>query len=160
MVMVADFIPFLKRYLQRAGLRQVAAEMVSRVVIAFLLHSGKMSCLQAAGSVRSETRHRAQVTRLLRRPSFRRLDVNAVLRQQLLDRETGRGMFVFLIDATLCSQSGKKTENTYSTGNRRRRPCQGRRYGKQKRASKSCHSFTMGLLITPSGVRLPWSRPA
>ena len=159
MVMVADFIPYLKRCLQRADLRQAAVEMVSRVVIAFLLHSGKMSCLQAAGAVRSEARHRAQVSRLLRRPSFRRLDINAVLRQQLLDREAGRGRFVFLIDATLCSQSGKKTENTYSTGNRRRRPCKGRRYGKQKRAGKSCHSFTMGLLITPSGVRLPWSRP-
>lgn len=159
MVMVADFIPYLKRCLRRAGLRQVAVEMVSRVVIAFLFHSGKMSCLQAACSVRSETRHRAQVSRVLRRPSFRRLDVNAVLRQQLLDRETGRGRFVFLIDATLVSQSGKRTENTYSTGNRRRRPRRGRRYGKQKRAARSCHSFTMGLLITPSGVRLPWSRP-
>lgn len=159
MVMVADLIPGLKRCLQGVGLRQVALEMVLRVVIAFLLHSGKMSCLQAAVSVRSETRHRAQVSRLLRRPSFRRLDINRVLRQQLLDRETGRGRFVFLIDATLCSQSGKKTENTYSTGNRQRRPRKGRRYGKQKRASKSCHSFTMGLLITPSGFRLPWSRP-
>ena len=96
MVMVADFVPYLKRWLgQRADLRQAAVEMVSRVVIAFLLHSGKMSCLQAAGAVRSEARHRAQVSRSLRRPSFRRLDINAVLRQQLLDREAGRGSLSF-----------------------------------------------------------------
>jgi hypothetical protein len=159
MVMVADLVPGLKRCLRRVGLRPVPLQMVLRVVIGFMLHSGRMSCLQAAGSVRSETRHRAQVSRLLRRPSFRRLDINGVLRQQLLQRESARGKFVFLIDATLCGQSGKKTENTYSTGNRRRRPKKGRRYGKQTRARKSCHSFTMGLLITPAGLRLPWSRP-
>ena len=108
MVMVADFVPGLKRYVRSAGLKPAAQSMVLRVVIAFLLHSGKMSCLQAAGSVRSEARHRAQVGRCLRRPSFRRRDINRVLRQQLLERESGRGRFIFLIDATLCSQSGKK----------------------------------------------------
>jgi hypothetical protein len=118
-----------------------------------------MSCLQAAGAVRSETRHRAQICRLLKRPSFRRLDINGVLRQELLEREGRKGRFVYIIDATLCSQAGKKTENTYQTGNRQRRPRKGRRYGKQKHARKSCHSFTMGLLITPSGVRIPFSRP-
>jgi hypothetical protein len=159
MVMVSDLIPGLKRCLRVVGLRPVAEQMVLRVVIGFLLHCGRMSCLQAAGSVRSETRHRAQVSRLLQRPSFCRLDINGILRKQLLDRESRRGKFVFLIDATLCGQSGKKTENTYSTGNRQRRPQKGRRYGKSKRARKSCHSFTMGLLITPSGIRLPWSRP-
>ena len=132
--------------------------MVIRMVVAFVLHAGRMSCLQAAGAVRSETRHRAQVCRLLRRPSFRRLDLNSVLRKALLERESGQGLFVFVIDATLCGQSGKKTENTFHTGNRRRRPKKGRRYGKHKRARKSCHSYTLGLLITPSGVRLPYSR--
>ena len=56
-------------------------------------------------------------------------------------------------------QSGKKTENTYSTGNRKRRSRKGRRYGKHKHARKSCHSFTFGLLITPSGYRLPFQIP-
>jgi hypothetical protein len=51
------------------------------------------------------------------------------------------------------------TENTYSTGTRRRRPQKGRRYGKQKHARKRCHSFTTGLLITPGGIRIPFSRP-
>jgi hypothetical protein len=59
----------------------------------------------------------------------------------------------------LISQAGTKTENTYSTGNRQRRPRKGRRYGKTKHARKNCHSFTMGLLITPSGIRIPFSKP-
>lgn len=159
MIMVSDLLPGLKRCLREVGLHSSTRQMVVRIMVAFMLHSGRMSCLQAAGAVRSQVRHRAQVGRLLRRPSFRRLDINSVLRRQLLEREAGRGKFVFLIDATLCSQSGQKTENTYSTGNRQRRSRKGRRYGKQKRARKSCHSFTMGLLITPSGLRLPWSRP-
>lgn len=133
--------------------------MVLRVIVAFLFHRGRMSCLQAAGSIRCEARHRAQVGRFLARPRWREQDLNAILRRSLLDRESPRGLFVYIVDATLCGQAGQKTENTYSTGNRRRRPHKGRRYGKHKRAPKSCHSFTMGLLITPSGVRIPFQKP-
>lgn len=159
MVMVADLVPGLKRCLRGLNLREAAMQMVLRVVIAFIFHSGRMSCLQAAGSIRTQVRHRAQVGRLLGRRFFRRLDLNTTLRQDLLARELGRGPFIFKIDATLRSQAGIKTENTYSTGNRQRRPVQGRRYGKQKHARKSCHSFTMGLLTTPGGLRLPFSVP-
>lgn len=159
MVMVAELLPGLKRLVSGAGLKPAPRQMVLRMVIAFVLHSGRMSCLQAASSVRSDTRHRAQVGRMLQRPSFRRLDLAGMVRQELLQRESGRGRFVFLIDATLTSQSGQSTENTYSTGNRQRRPKTGRRYGKQKHARKSGHSFTMGLLITPLGVRLPFAIP-
>ena len=91
--------------------------------------------------------------------AWRELDINSVLRQDLLEREVADGLFVFLLDATLASQAGKKTENTYSTGNRKRGPGKGRRYGKNKRAAKNCHSFTMGLLITPSGMRIPFCKP-
>jgi hypothetical protein len=47
------------------------------------------------------------------------------LRQNLLVREAAEGLFVFIVDATLTTQAGKKTENTYSTGNRKRRPRKG-----------------------------------
>lgn len=159
MVMVADLIPGLKRFLRGAGLRDAVQRTVMQMVIAFILHRGRMSTLQAAGSIRCETRHRAQIGRMLRRPSFRRLDINSMLRQALLAKEAAKGRFLFIIDATLCSQAGEKTQNTHSTGNRKRRPKKGRRYGKNKHARKSCHSFTMGLLITPSGYRIPFSRP-
>jgi DDE superfamily endonuclease len=159
MVMVADQIPGLKRWIAPLGLKDSAKLLVIRVVVAFLLHAGRMSCLRAAGAVRCETRHRAQISRFLARPRWRKLEINSLLRQHLLDRESADGLFVFLIDATLISQAGTKTENTYSTGNRKRRPCKGRRYGKNKHAVKNCHSFTMGLLITPAGIRIPFSKP-
>jgi hypothetical protein len=133
--------------------------LVIRVVVAFLMHAGRMSCLRAAGAVRCEARHRAQVSRFLARPRWRKEDINSMLRQALLEREAGEGLFVFKIDATLTSQAGKNTENTFSTGNRKRQPRKGRRHGKNKHAVKKCHSFTMGLLTTPSGLRIPFSKP-
>lgn len=159
MVMVADLVPGLKRWIGALGLTDSAKLLVIRVVVAFLLHAGRMSCLRAAGAVRCETRHRAQISRFLARPSWRKLNINALLRQWLLERQAADGLFVFIVDATLTSQSGKKTENTYSTGNRQRRPRKGRRYGKNKHARKNCHSFTVGLLVTPAGVRIPFAKP-
>lgn len=159
MVMVADAVPGLKRWVGTLGLKDSAKLLVMRLVVAFLMHSGRMSCLGAAGSIRCEARHRAQISRFLSRPRWRKLDINTILRQRLLELEVRDGQYLYIIDATLTTQSGKKTENTYSTGNRKRRPCKGRRYGKNKHARKNCHSFTMGLLITPSGIRIPFSKP-
>ncbi len=159
MVMVADSIPGLKGWLAPLGLKEGTRLLVIRVVAAFILHAGRMSCLRAAGAVRCEPRHRAQISRFLARPRWRKCDINSELRRALLERGSGEGLFVYIIDATLNSRAGAKTENTFSTGNRRRRPCKGRRYGKSKRAAKNCHSFTMGLLITPSGVRIPSCKP-
>ena len=159
MIMVADLLPKFKRFLSGAAVRDVTRTLVTRIVVAFIFHSGRMSCLNAAGAIRSESRHRAQVCRFLRRPSWKKLNLNDAARQRLLESEVGKGRFVFIIDATLCSQAGKKTQNTYSTGNRQRRPKKGSRYGKQKHHRKTCHSFTMGLLITPSGTRIPFSIP-
>ena len=159
MVMVADSLPGLKRWTAGLGLKDSAKLLLIRVVVAFLLHAGRMSCLQAAGVVRCEARHRAQISRFLARPRWRKLNINSILRQRLLEREAADGLFVYLIDATLTSQAGKKTENTYSTGNRKKRPRKGRRHGKSKHAQKNCHSFTMGLLVTPSGTRIPFCKP-
>ena len=159
MVMLADSMPGLKRWLAPLGLKDSGRLLIIRVIVAFLLHTGRMSCLGAGGAVRCEPRHRAQISRFLARPRWRKLDINSVLRQALLQGEAADGLFVFIIDATLVNQAGKKAENTYSTGNRKRRPCKGRRYGKNRHAVKNCHSFTMGLLITPSGIRIPFGKP-
>jgi len=159
MLMVADSLPGLKRWLAPLGLKDSVKLLVIRMVVAFLMHPGRMSCTRAAGAVRCEARHRAQVSRFLARPRWRKLDINSALRRDLLAREAAVGLFVFIVDATLVSQAGTKTPNTYSTGNRKRRPRKGRRYGKAKHAAKNCHSFTMGLLITPSGIRIPFSKP-
>jgi hypothetical protein len=62
----------------------------------------------------------------------------AVLREQLLLLESKpSGTFLFVVDQTLVSQQGGKTENTFSTGNRQRRPRQGRRYSTYKHARKT-----------------------
>src|ERR1700733_8164498 len=104
MVMVADSIPGLKRWIAPLGLKGSAKLLVIRVVVAFLLHPGRMSCLRAAGAVRCESRHRAQISRFLARPRWRKNDINSMLRAALLEREAGPGPFVFMIDATLVSQ--------------------------------------------------------
>jgi DDE family transposase len=158
-VMVADLLPGLKRWFSGIGFSDTTKLLVIRMVVTFILHAGRMSCLQASGAVRCERRHRAQISRFLVRPRWKKLDINSISRARLLACETAKGKFVFILDATLNGQAGVKTENTYSTGNRTRRPRKGRRYGKNKHAKKSCHSFTMGLLITPSGVRIPFSKP-
>jgi Transposase DDE domain len=159
MVMIAESVPGLKRWVGKLGLSISSQLLVMRMVIAFLLHSGRMSCLWAAGSVRCEPRHRAQLSRFLARPRWRKLGLNKILQRLLLAGEDPKGLFVFIVDATMVSHAGKKTQNTYSTGNRQRRPRKGRRYGKNKHARKSGHSFTMGLLLTPSGKRIPFCRP-
>jgi hypothetical protein len=159
MVMVSDVVPGLKRWIGGMGLSGSSQLLAIRMVVGFLLHSGRMSCLQVAGAVRSQARHRAQISRFLARPRWRALGITQLLQRLLLETEACGGLFVFIIDATMVSQSGKKTQNVYRTGNRKRRPCKGRRYGKKKRAAKNVHSFTMGLLITPSGTRIPFCSP-
>jgi hypothetical protein len=159
MIIVSESAAALKGYLQQTGLKRLAQAMVLRMVLAFLQHRGRMSCSQAAGSVASESVHRGELTRFLARPRWQRVDFNEPLRRALLERENPRGRFVFLIDATLVSQAGQKTENTFSTGNRGRNPARQRRYGQKKVVFKKCHSFTFGLLITPSGIRIPQQIP-
>ena len=66
------------------------------------------------------------------------------------------GTFVFDIDQTYCSQQGKLTENTIIRGEKTKRRKKSK--NKQKKyAQRSSHCFVMGLLITPSGIRLPFS---
>ena len=160
MVMVADSLPGLKRWLGALGLKDSTKLLVIRVVVAFLLHAGQ-DVLFAGG--------RGGTLRDSASGSDQPLPGAATLAETRyqLDLAAGvagargspRALFVFIVDATLTSQAGKKTENTFSTGNRKRRPCKGRRYGKTKHAVKNCHSFTMGLLITPSGIRIPFCKP-
>jgi hypothetical protein len=159
MVIMQNALPGLKRFLKPVGLNERMQALVIRCVVAFVMHFGRMAAARAANAIRSEPRHRAQVCRFLGRKLLRRLSPAAVLRSQLLLMENrASGTFFFLVDQTLSSQQGSKTENTFSTGNRQRRPRKGRRYGKYKHARKTCHCFVKGLLITPSGIRIPFSK--
>lgn len=159
MIIVLESARSLKCFLAKSGLGSLATDMVFRMVLAFTMHRGRMSCSQAAGSVASDTVHRGELTRFMARPRWQKHNFNGPLRASLLQLESRRGKFLFLIDATLVSQAGKKTKNTYSTGNRQRRPKKGRRYNQKKVIHKKCHSFTFGLLLTPSGFRVPFEIP-
>jgi hypothetical protein len=159
MIIMQQSASSLKRYLANSSLHDFARLMATRMVLAFILHRGRMSCSAAAGVIASEPIHRGQLTRFLARPRWQKEDFNSFGRTALLQMETGKGKFLFLIDATMFSQAGKKTQNTYSTGNRKRRPKKGRRYNNRKFRRKNVHSFTFGLLITPSGYRIPYQIP-
>jgi hypothetical protein len=159
MIIVSDSARSLKGFIAKTSLGDFARSMVLKMVLAFIMHRGRMTCSAAAGSVASESVHRGQLTRFLARPRWQRHDFNAPLRRELLKLESQKGTFIFLIDATLVSQAGAKTQNTFSAGKRLRRPKKGRRYNQKKIIHKKVHSFTFGLLITPSGYRIPMQIP-
>jgi IS4 transposase len=157
-MIMQEALPGIKRFLKPVGLKERVLGLTIRCMAAFCLHWGRMSAVQAAGAVRSEPRHRAQICRFLGRKYLRKMGMVSILQAQLLAMESKKGRFIYLTDQTLCSQQGDKTQNTYSTGNRQRRPRKGVRYSKYKHTRKRCHCFVMGLLITPSGMRIPFRR--
>ena len=160
MIIVSESAAALKGFIAQTGLSEVARAMMLRMVLAFVGHRGRMSCSQAAVSVAADNVHRGELTRFLARPRWQRHNFNGPLRAALLAKESRRGEFLFLIDATLVSQAGKKTQNTFSTNNHNRgRRTKFARFGKKKIAYKTCHSFTFGLLITASGIRIPFEIP-
>lgn len=156
-MMLPDALPGIKRFLKTINLHPLAQAYVIQFIATFIGHFGRMSASQTAQTIRTQARHRANVVRFLAKQGWSG-DWCALqqLAQLLLEAEAAHGgTWVFIVDQTLCGQQGQKTENTFSTGNRKRRPCRTRRYQKYKYARKSCHCFVMGLLLTPSGIRIP-----
>lgn len=147
----------IKSFLSNARVSGSAGHYLLSFLIAFLLHMGRMTASQASQSLRFSRRHRANAARFLASVGWSNnwyhCYRDAVL---LLEAEFHReGRWVFILDQTCCSHQGPTSENTYSTGNRLRRPRQGRRYGKKRYTPRQVHAFVMGLLITPGGLRLP-----
>lgn len=160
MPMVADSIPKLKGFVRAFKISEDSRRLVIRMMATFMLHAGRMSCSQAAGALPLEARHKAQVTRFLARPRWRAVGISRKAADALLKRVANcKGRFTLIFDATTCTHQGTKTENTFCTANRKRRPKKGRRYSKHKHARKSGHSFTFALLIAPDGTRIPWQCP-
>jgi Transposase DDE domain len=159
-MIMQDALPRVKRFLAPITGNAYLQEFLIRFIAAYVCHVGRMSAVQAAGAIRTQARHRASVIRFLAKLNWSK-DWSTLehLAARVLEAEQRRGgTWVFIVDSTLCGQQGTKTENTYSTGNRKRRPRKGRRYNKYKYARKSCHCYVMGLLLTPSGLRLPCFR--
>ena len=152
-----EALPHIKTFLKPVSLGRCAQALLIRCMVAFLMHLGKMSASQAAGAVRSDARHRAQISRFLGRAYWKRTDLLGPLRAALLALETQQhGLFIFDVDQTFCGSQGRCRENTFSCGNYRKRPRKSHRKQK-KTARRSAHGFVMGLLITPSGIRIPFS---
>jgi hypothetical protein len=158
--MMQDALPSVKTFFRIARFTEHVQAFVARLMIAFMFHTGRMCASEAATAVRTEIRHRAQVSRFLRgsdlangSPAYQSL---AALLIAMECRRGGR--WLFILDKTCTSRQGRKTPNTFSTGNRKRRSRRGRRYNQKKHPSKRCHGFVMGLLITPSGYRIPFHR--
>jgi hypothetical protein len=148
---------FLKGLGKLEGFTETTRSYVIRLAVGFLFHFGRMSASQAAGAVPAQARHRAQVARFLADCRWSRDWSECLWMATLLlegERKRG-GRWVLIFDQTYCSQQGEKTENTYSCGNRQRRPAKNRRHSKKKRAPRTVHGFVMGLLLTPGGMRLP-----
>jgi len=154
MVILQDALKGLKGLLQPVGLSDRARAAVIRCIAAFVLHAGRMSASQAARAIRSEPCHRAQIGRFLKRAWWQKRGLLGYVQRAVMAMESRSGQFVLIVDSTFCSQQGRLTENTFSTGNRERRPRKGRRYSTKKNARKCVHGFVCGLLVTPSGMRI------
>ena len=158
MVIMEDALPGIKRFLKAAGLSQAAEQHVSGFMVAFIMHLGRMSAAAASGAIRIHPRHRAQAMRFLARDRrIRDLAVLMQLADLLLAYEHRRkGPWLLILDQTYCTQQGLKTENTFSHGQKTKSGKDQRR--RKKLPRRRCHCFVMGLLITPSGLRLPLYR--
>lgn len=158
-MMMSNSLPGVKSFFRNAQLSRREQGFLVRIMIGFAMHLGRMSASQAARAVRSDVRHRAQVTRFLTDSSWGNSGENYTqLALAVIRTEHRRGRWLFLVDKTCCSRQGGKTENTFSTGNRQRRAKKNRRYNQKKTSPKRCHGFVMGLLISPSGHRIPFHR--
>ena len=68
MIIVTEPAAALKTFIAETALHELAQAFVLRMALTFIMHRGRMSCSQAAGCIVSETFHRGQLTRFLRRP--------------------------------------------------------------------------------------------
>jgi hypothetical protein len=155
-MIMQDALVGIKTFLKAASLPALVRDYVIRLVAAFVVHLGRMSASQMAESIKTDSRHRAQVTRFLARLNWS-ADWTQCLwtATLLLEQERKRGgRWLFIVDQTYCGQQGQKTENTFSRANYRPRPKNSQRRQK-KYARRSCHCFVAGLLLTPGGLRLP-----
>lgn len=144
-----------------AGLKvsKPTRQMLVRFVISILTRQGRNSCMQAASALKDQPRHRAQLSRFLRRVGWRELDLVGQFTGKLIELANPTGEYLLIVDSTMVGHQAQRMQNTYSTGNRARRPQKHRRYKKYKYTAKSSHCFVFGLLLTPEGIRVPLFKP-
>src|SRR5215475_4547868 len=152
-----ETLPAIKTF-TRSLTALTSVVLLTRCLAGFLDHRRRMSATQAASAIRTNTCHRANVTRYLqrlgRKQHWKLLETALA---QLLALESRSGTWCLLLDTTHVGQSGTKTQNTFARGNYRPRAKKSNRHQK-KVHRRSCHAFVMALLLTPSGYRIPLCR--
>ena len=58
MIIVTETAAVLKGFIGKTSLNDYARTMVLRLVLGFVMHRGRMSCSQSAGSIAAEPIHR------------------------------------------------------------------------------------------------------
>jgi len=154
-MIISPQLPQIKGLFGKLRWKSIVGRYLLLLVLGFLTHRGRMSAQQAASAVVGQSRHRAGVKRFLEKHGHQLTWLRRAATRRLLGQSARRGRFVFIVDSTSVSHQGEQTENTFSAGNRQRRPSAGKRYNKYKHARRGCHLFVFGLLITPDGTRIP-----
>jgi hypothetical protein len=135
------------------------ALFLTRFVLACVLPRGNLSAALVGSVMREQPRHRSNVLRFLRRlpPTVAHDWLEAVFGNLLLD-EHPSGTWIFILDQTYCGHQSDLMENGFSTAHRGRRQKHDRKNKRKKKKQQKqsyCHCFVFGLLLTPSGLRLP-----
>ena len=154
-MIISPSLPEINGLFGKFSWKSLVGQYLLMLMLGFINHRGRMSAQQAASAIVGRSRHRAGVCRFLESHGNELHWLRYRAAGRLLRKAPRRGRFLFIVDTTSVSHQGEKTENTFSTGNRKRRPAKGKRYSKYKHARSGCHSFVCGLLITPGGVRIP-----
>lgn len=155
----ADSLPFAKPFFAAAKLPPSTVGLLTRFIVACL--NTLRSASQAAHSIRTDPRHRAQLVRFLARQGWSK-DWRALecLADVVLDACLHeKGDWLFILDQTTHTTFGLSAQNTYSCRNTTKRKKNSDR--KQKKTPpKLNHVFVCGILVSPqTGTRVPCMRP-
>jgi hypothetical protein len=157
-MIIPESLPGIKLFLRPLARRLSNVAMLVRLMAAFVTHCGRMSASQAAESICTLSRHRANVGRYLGRSSgVDSWSLNRLSRRMIQAERRRRGEWFFIVDSTFCGHQSQHGENMFSCGNYHPRPRKSTRR-QLKRARRSSHGFVLGLLITPRGCRIPCFR--
>src|SRR5262249_50081247 len=123
------------------------------------LPAGRRSVAAAARSVLCDIRNAGWLLFWLgssRAPAA--LRAAAQFQLETAARWPSQGLYVLVIDSTQHGQQGQNRPTPFARGNTQQRPQKSDR--KQKPVQRrSCHCFVFALLLTPSGVRIPYWLP-
>jgi hypothetical protein len=129
------------------------------LISSFILPCMRRSVAAASRSVLSDVRNASWLLLWLGRSNAPAALLAASQAQlEAIARNNDDRLHVLAIDSTCHSQQGACTQNTYSTGNTKKRAAKSGR--KQKKVHrKSSHCFVFALLLCPNGLRIPYFLP-